>query len=122
MVAIFLVAVLAISKGKGMRFLRGVLRGPEGGADVFVVVSVAGKDLVYKNPNRPYNDEDKPLETIPPEIFRPDQYETYYNICWFDCGTLFRCGHSYHRTPENAANCAHSETVGSFIGKVMEER
>ena len=52
LVAICITAVLAISQGKGMRFLRGVLRGPEGGADVFVVVSVEGKTLVYKNPIR----------------------------------------------------------------------
>lgn len=51
-----------------------------------------------------------------------DRFETYYNLCWFECGTLFRCGHSFHWTEESARSCDRNIGEGTLIGKVLEER
>src|SRR5437588_12016080 len=83
------------------KFLRGYFRG----IDVYLFLSLDGKTVAYKNPKGLFGHEDKPLELVPHDILYSDQFETYYNICWFDCGALFRCGHSFHRTQENALYC-----------------
>jgi hypothetical protein len=92
------------------------------GANVFVFVETDGKTLLYKNPREVIGLEDNPLETIPPELFDSNRYETYYNVCWFDRGTLVRCQHSFHRKLQNALYCDQVKVEGSFIAKVMEER
>ncbi len=92
------------------------------GANVFVFIESDGKILLYKNPREMIGLEDPPLEVIPPELLNPDLYEAYYNVCWFDRGTLIRCKHSFHRKPQNALYCDQINVEGSFIAKVMEER
>jgi hypothetical protein len=92
------------------------------GTNVFVFVEAGGKTLLYKNPTEMIGLEDDPLQTVPPELLNPDLYETYYNVCWFDSGTLIRCKHSFHRKPQNVLYCDQINVVGSFIAKVMEER
>ena|SRR5579884_1601610 len=117
--ALVLGVLLALWAGVSpTKFLRRVYRG----TDVFVVLTLNGQTQVYKNPNQPFVHEDKPLEAIPHEIFYSDQYDTYYNVCWFDCGTLFRCMHTFHRTEDNALYCDKRGVPSSFIGKVLEER
>lgn len=101
------------------KFLRGLVRP----ANLYVLFDLHGKTLVYKNPRRPFVALDEPMETVPHEILTSDRYETYYNVYWFEAvGTLKRCGHSYHRTAENAAYCKLNGTPHSFVGKILEER
>lgn len=82
---------------------------------------VAGKTLAYKNPRGVVGVDDSPMEMIPRDILSSDQFETYYNVCWWNGGALFRCGHSFHRTEENARYCDRN-AEGTVIGKVLEER
>jgi hypothetical protein len=118
LIALGVALLLAASLGVSKRFLRGLFRG----TDVYVVVSDKGKTVVYKNPNRPYVHKDRPLEETPHEILSSDKYESFYNVCWFDSGTLFRCEHTFHSSPEDARRCEKSDVADSFIGKVLEER
>jgi len=76
----------------GLPIARKFLRGLVVGSDLYVVLEIDGKTLVYKNPYRYLTSpEDKPLDIVPTEIFTSDKYETYYNVCWFDGqGTLQR--------------------------------
>ena len=84
--SILLLAALGVPMAK--KFLRGLL---VKGADLYVVFDVDGRTVAFKNPGRSFP-EDKPLDPIPTEIFTSNQYETYYNVCWFDGdGTLHRC-------------------------------
>lgn len=92
------------------------------GHDVYVLLTIEGKEVCYKNPNRRFVHEDFPLLMIPYEILHSPDYETYYNVCWFDAGALFRCGHSYHRTPENAMYCERVSIENSLIGRILEQR
>jgi hypothetical protein len=100
------------------KFLHGFFRG----VDVYVTFAQNGKNVVYKNPAGRLGHEDKPLDVVPREIFDSEKYEPYYNVCWFECGALFRCEHSFHRARENALYCDKAKTEGSFIGEVLEER
>jgi hypothetical protein len=100
------------------KFLRGFFRG----VDVYVTFARNGKRVVYKNPAGLLGHEDKPLDALPDEIFDSSKFETYYNVCWFECGTLFRCEHSFHHARENALYCDRAKIEGSFIGEVLEER
>jgi len=115
-VAILLLAVLGVPLAR--RFVYGYFHG----TNVFVFVESGEKTLLYKNPREMIGLEDDPLETIPPELLDPKLYETYYDVCWFNSGTLIRCGHSYHGSPQNALYCEQIKVEGSFIAKVMEER
>ncbi len=90
--------------------------------DVYVVVTINGQTSAHKNPAELLGHPDEPLEMIPNEILVSERFETYYNVCWFECGTLYRCGHSFHRTEENARYCDKRAGVGAVIGKVLEER
>jgi hypothetical protein len=100
------------------KFLRGYFRGME----VYVILTVSGNTVAYKNPSGLLGHEDKPLDMIPNEILHSDQYGTYYNVCWFECGTLFRCEHSTHRTRDEAMTCKLTKIEGYLIGKVLEEQ
>ena len=99
------------------KFLRGFFRG----VDLYVLLTVDGRTAAYKNPRGEVGLDDTPLEMIPYEILSSDQFETYYNVCWWDGGTLLRCEHSFHRTEENARYC-EKNIEGVLIGKVLEER
>jgi hypothetical protein len=114
--------IILLLAAAGVPLARKFLYGFFHGANVFVFVEVDGKTVVYKNPREVIGIPEVPLETVPNEILYSDQYETYYNVCWFDSETLVRCGHSYHRKPENALYCDKINVVGSFIGKILEER
>jgi hypothetical protein len=115
-----IVVLAALGVPIARKFLRGLVLG----SDLYVVLEIDGHTLVYKNPYRRLTSpEDKPLEVVPTEIFTSDQYETYYNVCWFDLqGTLQRCEHSYHRTEENATYCKFAGLEHTVIGKVLEQR
>jgi hypothetical protein len=115
-VVILLLAALGIPLAR--RFIYGYVHGP----NVFVFVPSDGKILIYKNPRGVIGLEDPPLEILPPEVLSSGQYETYYNVCWFDSGTLLRCNHSYHRKPGNALYCDKIKTKDCFIAEVLEER
>ena len=115
-------AIILLLAAAGVPLARKFLYGYFHGANVFVFVEVEGKTLVYKNPRELIGIPEVPLETVPNEILYSDQYETYYNVCWFDCETLVRCEHCYHRTPENALYCDKINVAGSFVGKILEER
>ena len=117
---LLLLATLLLFGGPPLarKFLRGFFRG----VDVYVTFAQCGKSVIYKNPTGLLGREDKPLDTVPDEIFDSEKFETYYNVCWFECGTLFRCEHSFHRSPENALSCDKAKVEGSFIAQVMEER
>jgi hypothetical protein len=106
----------------GPRLVKKFLRGYFRGVDVYVVLTLEGKTVAYKNPRGLLGHEDEPLEMVPHEIFYSEQFETYYNVCWFECGALYRCGHSFHRAPENARYCDRATIAGSLIGKILEER
>lgn len=114
--------VILILAAAGVPVARRFVYGLFHGANVFVVVESEGKTLIYKNPREVIGIPEVPLETVPPEIFNSEQYETYYNVCWFDSDTLLRCGHSFHRKPENALYCDQIKIPGSFVGKILEER
>jgi hypothetical protein len=116
------IVVIVLLAAAGLPLARRFLYGVFHGANVFVFVPADGKTLIYKNPREWIGLEDPPLETVPPEVLSSDRYETYYNVCWFDNGTLIRCKHSYHRKPENALYCKKIQTNGSFVAKVLEER
>jgi len=105
----------------GSTFVRKFLRGFFRGVDLYVLLTVDRKTVAYKNPWGEIGLDDTPLEMIPYEILSSDQFETYYNVCWWDGGTLLRCGHSFHRTEENARYC-DKNVEGTVIGKVLEER
>jgi hypothetical protein len=115
-----IVALAALGLPVARKFLRGLVLG----SDLYVVLEIDGKTLVYKNPYRYLTSpEDKPLDIVPTEIFTSDKYETYYNVCWFDGqGTLQRCEHSYHRSEENATYCKYAGLEHTIIGKVLEQR
>jgi hypothetical protein len=115
-----IVVLAALGVPIARKFLRGLVLG----SDLYVVLELEGNTLVFKNPYRWLTSpEDKPLEVVPTEIFTSNQYETYYNVCWFDGqGTLQRCEHSYHRTKENAKHCKLAGLEHTVIGKVLEQR
>jgi hypothetical protein len=120
--AVLFLSIVALA-ALGMPIARKFLRGLFLGADLYVVREIDGHQVVYKNPGKIGTIDDQPMETAPTEIFTSDQYETYFNICWFDGnGALQRCGHSYHRTAENASFCKLAGTEDSFIGKILEQR
>jgi hypothetical protein len=100
------------------KFLRGYFQD----WDVYVILILDGKTVAYKNPTGLLGHEDKPLDMVPNEILDSDKYEIYYNVCWFECGTLHRCEHSFHRTPDNALHCDITKPEGYLIGKILQER
>ena len=118
-VSLFVILVLA---AVGLRPARRFLYGYFHGVNVFVFVPANGKTIIYKNPREVIGLEDPALEIAPPETLDPEKYETYYNVCWFDSGTLIRCKHSFHREARNALYCDKIKTDGAFIAKVLEER
>jgi hypothetical protein len=115
---VLILALAAVGVPAARRFLYGVFHG----TNVFVFVPSNGKTVIYKNPREWIGLEDPPLEALPPEVAASDRYEEYYNVCWFDSGTLLRCKHSYHRKPENALYCEKTKMDGFFIARVLEER
>ena len=117
---VIMIALLLLLGGPPLakKFLRGYFRG----MDVYVILTVDGNTVAYKNPQSLLGHEDKPLVMVPNEILYSNQYETYYNVCWFECATLFRCAHSFHHTPENARHCDKAKIEGHMIGKILEER
>lgn len=98
------------------------LRGYFVGVDVYIFLNIDGKLVAYKNPRGYFGHVDEPLLMVPHEILYSDKFETYYNVCWFDCGALFRCRHSYHRTADHARYCDKNIGEGVLIGRVLEER
>jgi hypothetical protein len=121
-VTAFLLTLVVLLLRGGPPLVKKFLRGYFRGLDVYVVLTFDGKTLAYENPRGVFGHEDKPLDVVPYEIFYSDRYETYYNICWFDCGALYRCQHRFHRASENALYCGRTKIEGSVIGKVLEER
>lgn len=121
-ISAMLFAAILLLAASGVPLARKFVHGHFYGANVFVFVEVDGKTLLYKNPREVIGLEDDPLTTIPPELTDPNLYETYYNVCWFDHGTLVRCKHSFHHKPQNALYCDQINIEGSFIARVMEER
>jgi hypothetical protein len=105
----------------GTTFVRKFLRGFFRGVDLYVLLNVDGKTVAYKNPRGLVGLDDTPLDMLPYEILSSDQFETYYNVCWWAGGTLLRCEPSFHRTGENARYC-DKNIEGTVIGKVLEER
>jgi hypothetical protein len=91
------------------------------GNEVYVILTRNGQMEVYENPNAPFGHEDEPLLMIPFDVLESNEYDAYYNICWFDAGVLLRCEHSFHRKPENAMYCDKVDVPGSMIGKVLEK-
>ena len=114
--------VVLLLAAAGVPLARKFLYGYFHGANIFVFVEVEGRTLVYKNPEEIIGLDDEIIEKLPAELSDPNRYETYYNICWFDSGTLVRCKHSFHHTPQNALYCDAIRVDGSFIAKVLEER
>ncbi len=100
------------------KFLRGYFRG----VDVYVVLEKDGRTLAYKNPQALLGHEDQPLDSLPNEVMDLKRFQPYYNICWFECGTLYRCGHSTHRTQKDAWRCKDANVRDCFVGTVYEER
>jgi hypothetical protein len=124
-VSVFHLSVLAIIlllAALGVPLARKFVYGYFHGVNVFVFVEANGKTLLYKNPREVIGLEDDPLEIIPAELSNSERYETFYNVCWFDCGTLIRCKHSFHSKPQSALYCDKINVESSFIAKVMEER
>ena len=119
-VGIMLIALTLAALGVPIarRFIYGYFHG----ANLYVLLTVNGQTMVYKNPRQYFGIEDEPLQIVPNEIFDDTLYETYYNVCWFDLGTLFRCEHAFHRTREDASQCYATGATGSMIGKILEER
>jgi hypothetical protein len=120
--AAFLLMLTILLLIGGPTLVRKFLHGYFVGVDVYVFLTLDGKEIAYKNPKGLFGHEDAPLALVPHEVLYSDQFETYYNVCWFDCGALFRCGHSYHRTEENARYCDKNFGEGVLIGKVLEQR
>jgi hypothetical protein len=118
----FLMALLLALIVGGPTLVRKFLRDFFSGHDVYVFLTINGREVCYKNPNREFVHEDVPLLMIPYEILRSPDYETYFNLCWFDAGALFRCVHAYHRTPENAMYCERISIENCLIGKILEQR
>jgi len=106
----------------GPMLLKKFLRGLFWGTEFYVILTIEGEDVAYKNPKGQLGHEDNPLTMFPHEILYSDRYETYYNVCWFESGALCRCEHSFHRTKESAFYCDKSKTEAFLIGKVLEQR
>ena len=121
-VTAFLLTLVVLLLLGGPPLVKKFLRGYFWGVNVYVVLTLDGKTLAYKNPRGWVGYEDKPLDMVPYEIFHSDRYETYYNVCWFDCGALYRCKHRYHRASDNALYCDRIRIEGYLIGKVREQR
>ena len=119
-VLVLLVALLLGGLPLVRKFLRGLFAGARN--DVYVFLTIDGQTVCYKNPNSPHVHEDEPLLMVPYEILESSEYDTYYNVCWFDAGVPFRCEHSFHRKPENALYCKKINIEGVLIGKVLEQR
>ena len=117
----FLVMLAVLFLLGGTTYVRKFLHGFFRGVDLYVLLPADGKTLAYKNPRGVAGVDDGPLEMIPYDILSSDQFETYYNVCWWDGGTLLRCEHSFHRTEENARYCDRN-VEGTVVGKVLEER
>ena len=100
------------------KFLRGYFRG----VDVYVVVEKGGRTLAYKNPQGLLGHADHPLDFMPNEVMDLKRFQPYYNICWFECGTLYRCGHGTHRTEKSAWECKDANIKDCVVGTVYEER
>ena len=121
--ALTLVVILAVLfLLGGPTFARKFLRGFFRGIDLYVLLTVDGRTVAYKNPKGIPWADDQPLDMVPHELLSSDKFETYYNVCWWDGGTLLRCEHSFHRTEENARYCDKHVGEGMLIGKVLEER
>ena len=117
-----LLAIILVLAAAGVPLAKKFLCGYFHGTNVFVFAETDGKTLLYKNPQEVVGLEDDPIEAIPPELLDPSLYGTFYNVCWFEDGTLIRCKHSFHSKPQNALYCDKINVEGSFIAKVMEER
>lgn len=121
-IVLFLMVVM-IAAIAGVPLARKFLRGLARGTNLYVIVTVDGRTFAYKAPPSSLIPMNTPLAEVPQEILASPDYETYYNICWFDgLGTLHRCGHDYHRTEEMASYCRLNSTAHSFIGKILEQR
>lgn len=120
--ATFLIILLLAFFLGGPELVRRLLRGYSGRKNLYVLVTINGQTVAYKNPQSLLGEEDTPLNAVPNEIFHSNQFDDYYNVCWFDCRALFRCGHSFHRTSDNARNCDSTAIDGHLIGRILEER
>ena len=116
MLVVLVCAALGIPAAR--RFVYGYFHG----ANLYVLLTVKGRTVVYKNPPEHFGFEDHPMGVPPADLFDSARYETYYNVCWFDTGTLYRCQHAFHRTPEEAGQCSRNNVPGSMIGTIVEER
>jgi hypothetical protein len=106
----------------GPVFVRKFLRGYFRGVDLYVFLTLEGQTVAFKNPRGIIGQEDKAMEVIPHHVAYSDRFESYYNICWFDSGSLQRCEHSFHRTPQSALYCDTTKRYGCLVGKVFEEQ
>ena len=120
-VTTFLVLLTLLLLFGGPILVKKFLRGYFVGTDVYVILTVNGNTVAFKNPKGALGHEDKPLDMVPNEILHSDRYEAHYNVCWFDCGALFRCEHPLHRTPDDALQCFTAKTPGRLIGQILEE-
>lgn len=119
--ATFLILLALLLLFGGPFLVKKFLRGHFVGTDAYVILTIDGKTVSYKNPKGRLGHEDKPLDMVLNEILHSDQYEAHYNVCWFDCGALFCCDHPKHRTREQAQQCPTAKIPGRFIGQVLEE-
>jgi hypothetical protein len=55
------------------KFLRGYFRG----VDVYVFLTLHGREVAYKNPEGWVGHEDAPLAMLPHELSYSDKFETY---------------------------------------------
>ncbi len=106
----------------GPPLVKKFLRGKFVGMDVYIILTINGKTVAFRNPRSAVGHEDQPLDMVPNELFYSDRFGEYYNVCWFEYGALFRCGHSVHRTPEEAQSCKLTKIQGHLIGRILEEQ
>ncbi len=76
---IAVVALAALGYRPARRFIHGIFHG----SDLYVVLTVDGNQVAYKNPGRGIAVLDQPLDHVPQEIHDPVKFETYFNVCWF---------------------------------------
>ena len=71
--ATFLISLVLLLGIGGPKLVRKFLRGYFRGVDVYVIVTLDGRTLAYKNPTELLGHPDEPLDMIPNEILMSDR-------------------------------------------------
>ncbi len=104
--AAFVLSVLVAFLVGGPLLVKKVLRGFFVGNDLYVFLTIDGQLVCYKNPNRQYVHEDKPLLIVPYEILESGEYDaTYFSSHARECRVLQE---KQYRGPASSERCSNN--------------